>query len=332
MNLNTKITEFRSNSLSVRCMALFLILGILLFRDSFVYCQDDPINLVPAIPSSQLPEIDINSIAQDSAGFIWIGTWKGLYRYDGRNVINYSQQLNTKIGRKISTLYLDYEGKLWIGTYSEGLFIYNPKNQKIISFQSINNIKTGNIINISGGAGNKIYVASYEGIFIYDISKAGFDPQTLIYAEAGNSYRITMSFQDSKGNLWIGSDLGLLRYNQLTKRIENTSYLKGTYIHQILELSNGWLAVSSLKGTDLFDAINGVLVPITNTPLASILATERGESYTSMQLKSDPDLFWIALQNGLMITDLKTGTLLSKPVIISGKEIKTIRVESFFED
>jgi ligand-binding sensor domain-containing protein len=170
-------------------LALILILVILFFKGPFAFGQNDPINLVPAIPSSQLPEIDINSIAQDSAGFIWIGTWKGLFRYDGRNVINYSQQLNTKIGRKISSLYLDKEGKLWIGTYSEGLFVYNPKNQQVISYQSINNIKTGNIINISGGTDNKVFVASYDGVFIFDISKAGFDPQTLVYSEAGNSYR-----------------------------------------------------------------------------------------------------------------------------------------------
>jgi len=313
-------------------MTLILILGILLFRDSFAFGQNDPISLVPAIPSSLLPEIDINSIAQDSAGFIWIGTWKGLFRYDGRNVINYSQQLNTKIGRKISALYLDKEGKLWIGTYSEGLFIYNPKNQKVISYQSINNIKTGNIIKISGGTDNKVFVASYDGIFVFDISKAGFDPQTLVYSEAGNSYRLTMSFQDSKGNLWIGSDKGLLRFNRLAKRIENTNFLKDTYIHQIVELSNGWLAISSLKGTDLFDVIDGAVVPMNNTPLSAILSAERGESYTSMQSKSEAGLFWIALQNGLMITDIKTGTLVSKPVIISGKEIKTVRVESFFED
>jgi ligand-binding sensor domain-containing protein len=74
--------------------------------------QEQSIELIPALRGTELPEIDINSIAQDSAGFLWIGTWKGLYRYDGREVINYSLHMNNKIGRKISTLFLDSEGNV----------------------------------------------------------------------------------------------------------------------------------------------------------------------------------------------------------------------------
>ncbi len=313
---------------------IFKVLLLLILTCSFklLYSQEQPVELIPAIKSGEFPEIDVNSIAQDSAGFIWIGTWKGLYRYDGRHVLNYSQQLNNRIGRKISALYLDKKGNLWIGTYSEGLYVYNPKNQRISSYESINKTITGNIIDITGSSGDQVIVSSYEGIFIYDLSKDKFDPLTLSYTENGNNFRLTTASRDSKNNLWVGSDKGLLRYDPVRKKLINTNQLKGLYIHKILELPNGLLAVSSLKGTDLFEEINGNAVPVANNPLASILSVERGESYTSLVLKSQPEQYWIALQNGLLIADIKTGTFVSKPIFAAGKELKTFRVESVFED
>ena len=315
-----------------RSFSGLILLFVFVFCTNALFSQEHAVELVPAIKSGEFPEIDVNSIAQDSAGFLWIGTWKGLYRYDGRHVINYSQQLNNRIGRKISALYLDKKGNLWIGTYSEGLYVYNPKNQRISSYQSINNAITGNIIDITGSSGDQVMVSSYDGIFIYDLTKERFDPHTLSYSENGNNFRLTTASRDSKNNLWVGSDQGLLRYDPMLKKLINTHQLKGLYIHKIVELPNGLLAVSSLQGTDLFEEINGETIPLSNNPITSLLAKERGESYTSLVLKSQPEQFWVALQNGLLIADIKTGALVSRPVFLAGKELKTFKVESVFED
>lgn len=318
--------------LPVSALRYISILAVVLFVVSKLQGQEAHIELVPAIRATELPEIDINCIAQDSAGFIWIGTWKGLFRYDGRSVINYSQQFNTKIGRKISALYLDNEGKLWIGTYSEGLFVYDPKNHKIISYETINKTKTGNIINISGGSNNKILVASYEGIFTYNCKSNDFEAKTLSYTENGNVYRLTMAFEDSKGTMWVGSDLGLLRYNRLSQKLENTDYLKGLYIHKIQELANGWIAVSSLKGTSIFEEINGAVVELKNSPLTTEIISERVESKTALALSSQPGQLWIGTQNGLRIVNVNTGKLLARPDFKAGKETKSFQVESIYED
>lgn len=310
----------------------FLLLVAAVLFSCRMMAQVNKVELVQAIKSGELPEIDVNCIAQDSAGFLWIGTWKGLYRYDGRQVINYSQQLNNRIGRKISSLYLDKKGNLWIGTYSEGLYIYNPGNNYIRAFTSINKTNTGNIINITGGSDNKVLIASYEGIFIYDLDNGKFELNNLTFSENANNYRLTAVTVDSKANLWVGSDQGLLRYDPARKKLVNTQQLKGLYIHKILELTNGWLVVSSLKGTDLFDVVNGSLVPMNGNPLAAILMEEKGESYTSLQLKTEPGQLWTALENGLMITDLKNSVVFARPSFVARKEIKSFKVESLFED
>ncbi|MEP7322549.1 MAG: two-component regulator propeller domain-containing protein [Saprospiraceae bacterium] len=65
------------------------------------------------------------SINEDSAGNLWIGTVDaGVWRYDGRNLTNYS----TKEGlpaRGIETIYKDKKGGLWFGTDGAGVFKFN---------------------------------------------------------------------------------------------------------------------------------------------------------------------------------------------------------------
>ncbi|MBR6159686.1 MAG: hypothetical protein IKQ40_05230 [Lachnospiraceae bacterium] len=67
-----------------------------------------------------LPCGEANDIAQTNDGVLWIGTYAGLYRYNGREfrwVDNYESV------RNVNCLYVDEEGRLWIGTNDNGLSI-----------------------------------------------------------------------------------------------------------------------------------------------------------------------------------------------------------------
>ncbi len=67
-----------------------------------------------------LPCGEANAIAQTNDGVLWIGTYAGLYRYNGREfrwVDNYESVKN------VNCLYVDEEGRLWIGTNDNGLSI-----------------------------------------------------------------------------------------------------------------------------------------------------------------------------------------------------------------
>ena len=67
-----------------------------------------------------LPCGEANDIAQTNDGVLWIGTYAGLYRYNGREfrwIDNYESVKN------VNCLYVDEEGRLWIGTNDNGLTI-----------------------------------------------------------------------------------------------------------------------------------------------------------------------------------------------------------------
>lgn len=65
-----------------------------------------------------LPCGEANDIAQTNDGVLWIGTYAGLYRYSGTEFVPMSQYESV---RNVNCLYVDHEGRLWIGTNDNGL-------------------------------------------------------------------------------------------------------------------------------------------------------------------------------------------------------------------
>ena len=67
-----------------------------------------------------LPCGEANDIAQTNDGVLWIGTYAGLYRYNGREFRWVDKFESVK---NVNCLYVDEEGRLWIGTNDNGLSI-----------------------------------------------------------------------------------------------------------------------------------------------------------------------------------------------------------------
>ena len=82
-----------------------------------------------------LSQHDVSCIIQDSYGFIWIGTYDGLNRYDGYNIENYSSMTNNLesiSGNRIVSLFEDSQKRLWIGTDGEGLNYFDLKTERFV--------------------------------------------------------------------------------------------------------------------------------------------------------------------------------------------------------
>ncbi|MBQ1491527.1 MAG: HD domain-containing protein, partial [Blautia sp.] len=70
--------------------------------------------------SNGLPCGEANAIAMTGDGIVWIGTYAGLYRYNGRE-FRWMDKFDSV--RNVNCLYVDEEGRLWIGTNDNGLSI-----------------------------------------------------------------------------------------------------------------------------------------------------------------------------------------------------------------
>ena len=68
-----------------------------------------------------LGDLNVNCIAQDRIGYLWVGTENGLYRYDGMQFKQYGASEGIR-ARTIQNVYVGPDGTLWVGTTSAVYF------------------------------------------------------------------------------------------------------------------------------------------------------------------------------------------------------------------
>ncbi len=80
---------------------------------------------------------NISKIVQDSNGFIWISGTKGLGRFDGYNIVNFTsnkEDHNAIEKDSIRTIAPDHNGGIWIAYNNSGLGHYNATNNQFSHF------------------------------------------------------------------------------------------------------------------------------------------------------------------------------------------------------
>jgi diguanylate cyclase (GGDEF)-like protein len=69
-----------------------------------------------------LGNLSVTALAQDAAGYLWIGTENGLYRFDGASFRRFGPQEELEESY-VSDLHVDKAGRVWVGT-TEGLYVW----------------------------------------------------------------------------------------------------------------------------------------------------------------------------------------------------------------
>lgn len=89
----------------------FLWIVIAFFSESVIYGQD--FHLQTYTRENGIPSELVKSVAVDSIGFLWLGTDNGLYRYNGKQFIDYSHLISSAY---VKSLLCDSRGNLYFTT------------------------------------------------------------------------------------------------------------------------------------------------------------------------------------------------------------------------
>ncbi len=210
----------------------------------------------------------VNCFLQDQQGFIWIGSGRGLLRYDGYKATVVDRV--TKEGEVfkfgfVTSLIEDASGKIWIGT-SKGVFIYDQTTEISTTIEAVSEVncramyrsRNGDII-VGTENGIRIITPKTSHVEAY-VHQSGIDE--------GLSHDIVRCiYEDQQGILWIGT------YDQLN-RFDRTS---NTFTHYRLK--------------DVGDAISA-----NNLILAITPNSETSDS-----------LLWVGTETGLCLLNTRTG-------------------------
>lgn len=180
---------------------------------------------------------------------VWVATYdQGIYLYkDG--IIKHITSTDGLPEDNINTIFLDSQNRLWIGTEKgfcvlkdDSIYSINdPSLSSFLSIRSFSEDKNGNI-----------WIASYiNGIACYN----GKDFKRYNASQGLCSNTVFSVFCDTKGNLWVGTALGVSKFsNHEFHNITTTEGLCSNVIVAIMEDSenNIWFG-SSGGGISRFD-------------------------------------------------------------------------------
>ena len=162
-----------------------------------------------------LPDNNSEAIFRDSDGYLWVGTYNGLSKYDGYRFQLYpsSDTINGIIGNTVFKIFEDNQHKIWIGS-NKGLSLYNKKNDKFI-----NSIKLACVTDIEQDKRGFLWVCSHSGLFVIDPNLNKIEKRYTI-SNGLSSNVLTSSVIDAENNIWISTqNNGLMEISTLNGKM-----------------------------------------------------------------------------------------------------------------
>lgn len=220
--------------------------------------------------------IEIKGVYEEDENTLWVSaTLLGLVRMEldieRSGSINVSRQEIKKITNdNRDTLSVFYsmisqgDSILWLGDRGKGLIMYNIKNDtyKVFSFQNTLGRPVDDILSICKYDDYKFYIGTSTGMVSMKYINDSVKNISYIGQENGLSNDMLHGIlSDKNGFLWISSNRGLNKYNPMNGRI-HTFYGNGI---DISEFSDGAFYKCPYSGRLFFGGVNGLLYLSDNT-------------------------------------------------------------------
>jgi ligand-binding sensor domain-containing protein len=151
----------------------------------------------------------VNSMVRDKAGKLWFGTSGGVSWYDpspslrpgGKTFTEFTDTDGSTLFSGVQSIIEDKNGSIWIGS-QQGLRRYDGRSLTKLSKKATSHIfgdRAGNLWLSEGDGGNSgMTLSRYDGRF---------------FAEIGKSVQIFGIAEDRAGNIWVGTEKGVSRYD-----------------------------------------------------------------------------------------------------------------------
>jgi signal transduction histidine kinase/ligand-binding sensor domain-containing protein/CheY-like chemotaxis protein/HPt (histidine-containing phosphotransfer) domain-containing protein len=269
-----------------------------------------------------LSQSTVNSILQDSQGYLWLATENGLDRYDGDSIREYRRERGNEHGLAsdyVWSIAEDAAGDLWLATDGGGVVRWTRRTEQFQQFRH-DPLKPNSLVSdavrtlLIDGQG-RIWAGSLDqGLDVLD-PKTGKvrhfrhrdgDPRSLA-ADA-----VCALYADPRGRIWVGTDGGLSRYDPASDDFVNYgavasgSGLSDQRVRAIREDHTGALWVGTYRGgLNRLDPDTGRFTAFRHNPKdPHSLSHDR----VLAVLEDDAQRLWVATADGLDLFDRASAT------------------------
>lgn len=159
-----------------------------------------------------LPDSSVAAVAQTPDGFLWVGTYNGIARFDGVHFVMFDPSTTPElVHARVRGLYLDQRGTLWINTYDGSLTTY--RNGQFVLERRNPRTSEGEMVLVFSSSNHVMFVTSRGDLLRKNLSTpAGegweeFSPTDrrggALCAEDGDG---TVWYRDNNKRLWKWRD------------------------------------------------------------------------------------------------------------------------------
>jgi ligand-binding sensor domain-containing protein/serine phosphatase RsbU (regulator of sigma subunit) len=193
-----------------------------LFCHFFITAQD--LKFKHLANDAGLSQVTVQTIFQDSQGFMWIGTHDGLNRYDGyhfkvfKNNPSDKKSISSNI---INCIYEDEQGLMYFGTQSSGLSVYDRYTETFLNYipnSTPNSIASPAVKSIYSIDKDHLIIGTEKGLVIFDKNRQTFE--LVKPSNVSTDFYITSVFKTTSNKLLIVAPrYGIYEYKVSTKEL-----------------------------------------------------------------------------------------------------------------
>ena len=252
----------------------------------------------------------IRTIKQDRNGNIWITSWEGVFRYDGKSFTNITSKVSSA---PFFSVLEDRKGNFWFGSIGSGVYYYDG-----ISFQNfttkeglINNEivciyedKAGNIwFGANGGA------SRYDGMsfrnYIMNGDVMTEDKTGRTFPDIRPPKSVNSIIEDKTGKLWFGTRDNAFVYDGKTFTVFTNKGKPFTNVGTIIEDKKGniWL-----NGNGLWRYDGSTFTNFTQNSVLFVYEDRNGNIWTS-SVSHPSDQNWVLSRYEAQSLDNKEPTV-----------------------